>query len=59
MKVDLDHAAIDHGLNGIAYPADGVIAYAAERGLEPRLYEYCCSMTWASEPDAMMVEVSL
>jgi lipoyl synthase len=46
MKRELDEAAIDHGLNGIAYPADGVIAYARSRGLEPKLYEYCCSLTW-------------
>ena len=27
-----DKAAIDHGLNGIAYPADGMVAYAQEQG---------------------------
>lgn len=47
MKVALDRAAVDHGLNGIAYPAEGMIAYAKERGLRPDLHEYCCSMTWA------------
>ncbi|MGO9078390.1 MAG: radical SAM protein [Streptosporangiaceae bacterium] len=47
-KKDLDEAAIDLGLNGIAYPADGVIGYARARGLEPRLSEYCCSLTWAA-----------
>lgn len=47
MKVALDRAAIDHGLNGIAYPAEGMIAYARERGLEPAFHEYCCSLTWA------------
>ena len=49
MKVDLDRAAVDHGLNGIAYPADGVIAYAQARGLETRLHEWCCSLTWAGD----------
>lgn len=48
MKQEMDRAAIDHGLNGIAYPADGAIEYARERGLEPALYEYCCSLTWAN-----------
>jgi uncharacterized radical SAM superfamily protein len=48
VKVALDRAAIDHGLNGIAYPAQGTIAYARARGLEPELHEYCCSLTWAS-----------
>jgi len=41
-------AAIDHGLNGIAYPAEGMVAYARQRGLEPSFYEYCCSLTWAN-----------
>lgn len=49
MKVELDRAAIDHGLNGIAYPADGAIEYARSRGLEPRLFEYCCSLTWTGD----------
>ena len=46
MKVALDRAAVDHGLNGIAYPAEGMVAYARSRGLEPSFHEYCCSMTW-------------
>lgn len=46
MKVQLDRAAIDMGLNGIAFPAEGVVEYAVERGLEPKFYEYCCSLTW-------------
>lgn len=49
VKVRLDRGAVDEGLNGIAYPADGAIAYAKSRGLEPKLYEYCCSMTWADD----------
>ena len=59
-KSDLDQAAIDLGLNGIAYPADGAIAYAASRGLTPRLFEYCCSLTWTadSEESYAKVEVS-
>ncbi len=51
-KTDLDHAAIDLGLNGIAYPADGVIEYARSRGLAPRLFEYCCSLTWTGDDEA-------
>lgn len=49
MKQVLDRAAVDAGLNGIAYPADGAIAYAETKGLRPRLYEYCCSLTWAGD----------
>ncbi len=48
MKTALDRAAIDQGLNGIAYPAEGIIDYAARSGLEPVCYEYCCSLTWTS-----------
>lgn len=48
MKVALDRAAIENGLNGIAYPADGMVAFAREQGLEPAFYEYCCSLTWAN-----------
>lgn len=59
MKVALDRAAIDHGLNGIAYPAEGAIAYAEERGLEANLYEYCCSLTWAGEEGETFREVSV
>lgn len=47
-KVALDKAAIDHGLNGIAYPADGIIDYADRSGLAPEYYEYCCSLTWSN-----------
>ena len=59
MKRDLDEAAIDHGLNGIAYPADGAIAYARSRGLEPKLYEYCCSLTWTGDEGEAWSEVKL
>jgi uncharacterized radical SAM superfamily protein len=46
-KRQLDEAAIDLGLNGIAYPADGAIGYAKSRGLKPRLFESCCSLAWS------------
>jgi len=59
MKVALDQAAVDHGLNGIAYPAEGIIDYARSRGLEPKLYEYCCSLTWAADEGDTYSEVSL
>ena len=47
MEIQLDKAAVDHGINGIAYPADGIVAYAGASGLIPEYYEYCCSLTWA------------
>ena len=57
VKTELDQAAIDLGLNGIAYPADGAIEYARSRGLEPRLFEYCCSLTWTGDDGYAKVEV--
>lgn len=48
-KVALDRAAIDHGFNGIAYPAEGMLSYAAASGLDVDLYEACCSVTWLED----------
>jgi lipoyl synthase len=59
MKVDLDQAAVDLGLNGIAFPADGVIGYAESRGVTARRFEYCCSLTWTGDEDLSTVEVAL
>ena len=59
IKAELDQAAIDLGLNGMAYPADGTIAYAASKGLEPKLFEWCCSMSWAGTEAEGLSEVVL
>jgi lipoyl synthase len=59
VKSDLDQAAIDLGLNGIAYPADGAIGYARSRGLTPRLFEYCCSLTWSADSEASYAKVEV
>ena len=45
-KETVDRAAVDSGLNGIAYPAEGIIAYAPSRGLRPLLHESCCGVGW-------------
>jgi hypothetical protein len=58
-KLELDQAAIDLGLNGIAYPAEGAIEYARSRDLEPRLFEYCCSLTWNEATDRRMAAVTV
>ncbi len=42
-KKQVDRAAIKAGLNGIAYPAQGIIDYAASYGLRPAFYENACS----------------
>ncbi|MST31131.1 radical SAM protein [Acidimicrobiaceae bacterium USS-CC1] len=59
VKGVLDRAAVDLGLNGIAYPAEGVIEYARSRGLQPKLYEWCCSMSWAGDEAERLTEVSV
>jgi lipoyl synthase len=59
VKSDLDQAAIDLGLNGIAYPAQGAISYARSRGLTPRLFEYCCSLTWSADSEASYAKVEV
>jgi len=42
-KKIVDKAAVDAGLNGIAYPAEGIIEHARELGLYPSFYENSCS----------------
>ncbi len=59
VKRELDQAAIDLGLNGIAYPADGAIEYARSRGLTPRLFEYCCSLTWSGAQESRLATVQV
>ncbi|MEE9201801.1 MAG: radical SAM protein [Dehalococcoidia bacterium] len=44
VKVAIDRAAVDAGLDGIAYPARGIVRYARRRGLQPVFSEACCAM---------------
>ncbi len=46
MKVDIDRLAVDAGLNGIAYPAEGIVAYAREKQLQPAFVNACCGVGW-------------
>lgn len=46
IKLEIDRAAVDAGLNGIAYPADGIVAYARARGLSPNFVDACCGVQW-------------
>ena len=46
IKGEIDRLAIDAGLNGIAFPAEGVVAYAVDRGLEPEFVNACCGVSW-------------
>jgi len=45
-KLQTDRAAVDAGFNGIAYPAQGIITYAQQRGLQPKLINACCGVQW-------------
>jgi lipoyl synthase len=42
-KALVDRAAIDCGLNGIAYPAEGIVEYARSRNLSFKFHEHACS----------------
>ncbi len=46
IKIEIDRAAVDAGLNGIAYPAEGIVAYAQQRALTPRFADACCGVQW-------------
>jgi len=45
-KSVIDRLAVDAGLNGIAYPSEGVVGYARDRGLAPQLHDACCGVNW-------------
>jgi hypothetical protein len=44
MMRETDRLAIDSGLNGIAFPAAGIVNYARKKGLDPKFHESCCSI---------------
>ncbi len=46
VKAVIDRLAVDAGLDGIAYPAEGIVEYARGRGLVPRFHDSCCGVTW-------------
>ncbi|RLE11687.1 radical SAM protein [Candidatus Aerophobetes bacterium] len=43
-RLIIDKYALQAGLNGIAYPAEGVVSYAKKMGLESTFSEWCCSL---------------
>ena len=45
-KIAIDRLAIDAGLNGIAYPAEGIVDYARKRNLKAYFVNACCGVTW-------------
>jgi len=46
IKAEIDRLAVDAGLNGIAFPAEGILDYARQRGLEPNFVNACCGVSW-------------
>lgn len=46
IKVEIDRLAVNAGLNGIAYPANGIVEYARQNGLQPKFINACCGVTW-------------
>jgi hypothetical protein len=46
IKFDIDRLAIDAGLNGIAYPAEGIVEYARQKNLQPNFINACCGVSW-------------
>lgn len=46
IKREIDRLAVDAGLNGIAYPAEGTVTYSRNVGFQPRFVNACCGVTW-------------
>ena len=46
IKIKIDQKAINAGLNGIAFPSEGIVAYARGKGLNPSFVNACCGVTW-------------
>jgi len=46
LKVEIDRLAVNAGLNGIAYPANGIVEYARQSGLQPKFINACCGVSW-------------
>lgn len=43
-KREIDELAVRVGLNGIAYPAEGIVGLSRELGLKPEFRQECCSL---------------
>jgi hypothetical protein len=41
---EIEKVALMSGLNGIAYPSDGVVSFARKLGLKPHFSELCCAL---------------
>ncbi len=43
-KQKIDRAAIDAGLNGIAFPAEGIVQYVSEKNFDFEFIDSCCGV---------------
>lgn len=46
LKIEIDRLAVQAGLNGIAFPASGIVEYARQAGLQPVFQNACCGVAW-------------
>jgi len=46
VKAEIDRRAVLAGLDGIAFPAEGIVAFARDRGRTPRFHDACCGVDW-------------
>jgi len=44
VKYEIDKLAIDAGLNGIAFPADGILKYVINKNLDYEFIDSCCGV---------------
>ena len=46
LRMQIDRLAVQAGLDGIAYPADGVAAFVRQEQIVPRFVNGCCTLPW-------------
>lgn len=44
VKREIDRLAVDAGFAGIAYPAEGIVAYAESQGFRTEFHDACCGV---------------
>lgn len=57
-KYKIEEVALEAGLNGIAYPSEGIIERSREIGLKPHYSELCCALLFENM-EVMSVESAM
>lgn len=57
-KVKIEEVALEAGLNGIAYPSEGIIKKSRDLGLIPHFSELCCALLFENI-EVMSVEATM